>query len=586
MCGITGLIKKNNNNNKNNINTNYENIEKSLKSVLIRGQDRQKHINFVNKNASIDLGFARLAIMDKSENGDQPFIHNDLYSISYCMCNGEIYDFERIKKKYDIKTMSLSDCDIILPLYKKICKNKDIYQDTHQNTDQNTDNEKIFLDELKNNEFAFCVIDILQDDINILLATDPCSIRPIFYCVTSDYVAFSSILDGILKIVPDEHHRNITRLEGGHYISGSINTVLKKYKYYNGFDICPIINNEICDNIFDSDYAKNRMEILKNIFIEIVNNMMCSDRPLGALLSGGLDSSLVVAIAADYMKKQGKKLYTFSIGLPDGTDEKYAKIVSDHCETIHKHIIMSNDDFINAIPDVIKITETFDITTIRASTGQYLISKWIADNTDIKVLFIGDGSDELFSGYMYFHNCPNEFESHNENIRLLKNIHLYDGLRADRCIAGNNIEARLPFLNYKLIEFVLGTDPRLRYPNKKIEKWFLRKAFEQTNLLPFEILWRKKEAFSDGVSSKEKSWYELIQENINLCYPDEFGDMIKDYMDMSTCPKSKEALHYRLLFENYFGKNVDHVIPEYWLPKWSGDMFEPSARVLNVYHKN
>jgi asparagine synthase (glutamine-hydrolysing) len=246
-----------------------------------------------------------------------------------------------------------------------------------------------------------------------------------------------------------------------------------------------------------------------------------SDRDIGALLSGGLDSSLVVSIAAKYLKKQGKTLRTYSIGIPGSTDKQYAEMVSKHCGTVHTHVEFSQNEFLNALPKVIKATETFDITTIRASTGQFLISEWIQKKRNDKVILIGDGADELCSGYMYFHNAPNAQESHDENIRLVQDIQYYDSLRADRCIAYNGLEARVPFLDHHFVDLYLNISKELRIPtqhdqsHRKVEKWLLRKAFDlDEQYLPDDVLWRRKEAFSDGVSSRDKSWYEIIQEDV------------------------------------------------------------------------
>ena len=322
--------------------------------------------------------------------------------------------------------------------------------------------------------------------------------------------------------------------------------------------------------------------------------MICrleSDRPIGALLSGGLDSSLVVSIAAAHLKKLGKRIRTFSIGIPGSTDKEFAEMVAKHCDTDHTHVEFTEQHFLEAIPEVILATETYDTTSIRASVGQFLISRWIKENTIIKVLLIGDGSDEVAAGYMYFHNAPSPFTSHIENVRLVQDIRFFDSLRADRCIAYNGIEARVPFLDHLFIDLYLSIPYEYRVPlqegciGRKIEKWLLRKSFDRNNYvapyLPAAVLWRKKEAFSDGVSSKQKSWYQVIQDNLESMYvSDEFKDpMITSHIS----PKTKESLHYRLIFNKYFHPDAAGVIPYYWLPKWCGDITDPSARILKVY---
>ena len=312
-----------------------------------------------------------------------------------------------------------------------------------------------------------------------------------------------------------------------------------------------------------------------------VIGMLMADRPLGALLSGGLDSSLVVGIAAKYLRENGgKKLRTFSIGLPGGTDGPYAQRVADFCGTDHTHYELSTEEFLGAIQEVIHAIGSYDITTVRASVGQYLVVKKIAQDTDIKVLLIGDGSDELCSGYMYFHKAPTPEDSHYENCRLLKEIGFYDVLRADRGVSHHGIEARCPFLSLSFIDLYLKLDCRLRVPVDGVEKWLLRRAFEGANVIPEEVRLRAKCAFSDGVSKKEKSWFQICGENAaNLFSEADLEESKSRYKHVP--PHTYEALFYRKTFEEYFG-NTAHVIPHYWLPKWCGDVSEPSARVLDV----
>ena len=217
------------------------------------------------------------------------------------------------------------------------------------------------------------------------------------------------------------------------------------------------------DNFVITDYEEAKTKI-RDVFTQCVIERCFADREMGSLLSGGLDSSLVAAIVQKELSKHGEKLNTFSIGMPGGTDGHYAKIVAKHIGSNHTHVEVPEEDFINEVDNIVKITETFDITTIRATTGNYLIAKYIKDNTDIKVLTIGDGADELCSGYMYFHNAPTPMDAHLENIRLLEDIHEYDVLRADRSIADNGLEARVPFLDKKFIDLYLSIDPKLRIP--------------------------------------------------------------------------------------------------------------------------
>lgn len=570
MCGIWGYISKKKGILSNEFRTKLFSAFNQIKN---RGPDRSD-FKVLNEFVEIFLGFHRLAIMDKSSLGDQPFVvekkttNGETNKTIAVICNGEIYNFRELIEKHVLKPKSHSDCEVIPLMY-------------HNNDD--------FMSLVKQltGEFACSVIEIDHntDTVKLYLARDPLGIRPIFIGEDENGVGFCSELKGLIGIVDP---KSIRQLNGGVYQSfvfrnnddsdyASLDVHGEQY-----FDITKKINLP-----FDSD-LHNIMTGVNHCFEKCVIDRLESDRPIGFLLSGGLDSSLVVSIAAGYLSRFGKKIRTFSIGMPGATDKVYAEMVSKHCNTVHTHIEFSSDDFLNALDEVIKTTETFDITTVRASTGQYLVSKWIHENTDIKVLFIGDGSDELCSGYMYFHNSPSPIDSHNENIRLLRDIPYFDVLRADRGIAENGIEARVPYLDHRFVQLYLSIDPGLRIPILGIEKWLLRKSFDRENpdtkkeYLPKEVLYRKKEAFSDGVSSTHKSWYQIIQERANSLYSDsEFEEFKKSCHHLP--PHTKEAMYIRKKFIEYFDQDVSHVIPYFWLPKWCGNVTEPSARVLDVY---
>jgi asparagine synthase (glutamine-hydrolysing) len=546
MCGIWGYIAY--------TKPMVKQLFEASQYVKPRGPDTStfKQIN------NIFIAFHRLAIMDPSNNGDQPFMTSTPNRNIYAICNGEIYNYKSLTKQYDITLKSNSDCEILPYLYQKL-------------------GFKTMLEQLRG-EFAICIIDIdhINNSTEVWIARDQLAVRPVFIGYDDNGFAFSSILKGLVNIVEPTKIRQLKRAE-------CINLKLE-YKHE------PVIHSDIfhkLPTIVNDNYT---FETIRSTFIEAVHIRMASDKPLGALLSGGLDSSLVVSIAARYLKQYNKKLHTFSIGIPGSTDRKYAEMVAKHCGTVHTHIEFQESDFLNAINSVILAIESYDITTVRASVGQYLISKWIAENTDIKVLLIGDGSDELCSGYMYFHNAPNSYASHQENVRLIDDIYYYDALRADRCIAYNGLEARVPFLDHHFVDLYLSIPYDDRIPrqepvnnNRATEKWLLRKSFDVDNYLPLEVLWRKKEAFSDGVSSQQRSWFQVIQEMVEPLYTDyDFKDAtIKYHLE----PLTKEALHYRKIFNRYFDPYAAHVIPYYWLPKWSGNITDPSARVLDVYNE-
>lgn len=541
MCGIWGYLDLLNS-------SDQVRLFKSFMKIINRGPDRSD-FKLINESIKAFLGFHRLAIMDKTTYGDQPFTieHRSKTKNSsiYVMCNGEIYNHHNLAREHIITTKSGSDCEILPELYLRYG----------------------FEDMIKmlKGEFAICVLDFNHDTnkFDLYLGRDALGIRPLFYGWDENGFGFCSELKGLIGIVQSSQ---IKQLESGCFIRFSEDSLITT-RYYDLFSF-----NEKELSLNES------LQIVKDKFEDIVISELESHRPLGALLSGGLDSSIVVSIASKHLKRTGKKLQTFSIGIEGSTDKKYAEMVSQFCDTNHTHIEFTNEQFLSAIEDVIKATETYDITTVRASTGQYLVSKWISENTDIKVLLIGDGSDELLGGYMYFHLAPSPKEHDMESKRLLKDIQYYDVLRADRCIAYNGLEARVPFLHKDLVKTILEIPSKYRIPiydekvGKPIEKYLLRKAFDDSTYLPDEVLFRKKEAFSDGVSSKNKSWYEIIQESIEDKYDD---SVVNEQFP------SKEAYHYRQIFDELFCSELN-IIPYYWMPKWV-DVKDPSARVLDIY---
>jgi len=581
MCGIWGYVSKSQ------IGSDLiPKLFSSFMKVQPRGPDRSE-FKQINEFMEIFIGFHRLAIMDKSTYGDQPFtlevkdLSKKIHKSIYAICNGEIYNYKQLSQQNDFKLKSGSDCEFLPQMYNKFG----------------------FVEMLKQlrGEFAICILDVdhTKDNIKLFLGRDQTAVRPIYIGMDKNGIAFSSIMAGIVKIVDNKSIRQVDRAE---YISIDItknNDPIINSGVYHTLDLVKIDQKTNLNTV---------LKLVRDSLIDAVECRMESDRPIGALLSGGLDSSLVVSIASNYLKKHNKKLSTFSIGIPGSTDKYYAELVAKHCDTDHTHVEFTQQDFLNALPKIVEVTETCDITTIRASTGQYLISKWINENTDIKVLLIGDGSDECTGGYMYFHNAPSADEFHKECVRLIQDIRFFDVLRADRCIAYNGLEARVPFLDHKFVDLYLSIDPELRVPRveesldksdikvestkRKIEKWLLRKSFDvpvsdndknKHTWLPGEVLWRKKEAFSDGVSSKEKSWYQIIQENVESMYTDEDFEK-KEYQEPANIkPYTKEALHYRTIFNELFSTESANVVPYFWLPKWSGNVKDPSARVLSVY---
>ena len=342
----------------------------------------------------------------------------------------------------------------------------------------------------------------------------------------------------------------------------------------------PFFKLEFIENTKDINSVYNDVNSLLK---EAVLKRLMSDRKIGCLLSGGLDSSLIASLVA--REYRDSKVKTFSIGMPGSIDLKYADDVAKYIGSDHYSVEISEDDFLNAIEDVIYKIESYDITTVRASVGNYLVSKYIRNNTDCKVIFNGDGSDEVSCGYFYLKNAPDLDALQNENKRLLDEIYLFDVLRSDRSISSNGLEPRTPFLDKKFVQYYFSLSPEIKKFDGKnrIEKYVLRKSFENDKLLPEDVLWRNKCAFSDGVSKKNKSWHTIIKSYLDDIISDE--EFNNEKIKFSHCPPiSKESYYYRKIYAKYFG-NHDNLIPHYWMPRWS-DVNDPSARELNEYKED
>jgi len=519
--------------------------------------DLRKHINNIEKiqkrgpdNLIIHnlpyciLAFQRLSIINKNFNGNQPFYQINKFNgnQTYLICNGEIYNYLDLQKKYICKQNIKSDCEILLWLYNKF----KFYEFC-----QIIENEIL-------GEFAFCIVEYDRNNIllNVISGRDHLGIRPLFYSKN----VFSSNLKSI-KHFPETKQ----------YPPGIICMYNIKKDEKEKYDISKkmYLTKQIID--YDDIYLYNVRKALINA-VDIRLNIDIDK--IGFLLSGGLDSSLICAIATSLTKENIK---TFSIGIKnESTDLKNAEIVAEHLQSHHTVVYFTKEEIIEIIEEVIECIESYDITTVRASIGNYLISKYISENTNIKVVMSGEVSDELTSGYLFNWFCP--YEKINETVHeYLKNIHYYDGLRCDRTIAEHGLEARIPFSDILFIKEYLKIPEYKRHPcYGNIEKYFLRQAFYGTNLLPDEILFRKKEAFSDGVSSKENSLFEIIQSYCNI-----------NYAKVNHNDVSNEAYHYKKIFIEKFGeKNVD-IIPGYWKHKYTKDglldkYHDPSARTLHI----
>ncbi len=518
MCGIivsTDVLTK------------LEDFNKGLKALYDRGPDDSK---IVDTCAGL-LGFQRLAIMGLTKEGMQPFEKDG----KYVVCNGELYGFRVVKKELEKKGytfVSDSDCELLLPLYEE--EGLDMF---------------VGLDA----EFALVMYD---PKLGYIAARDPIGIRPLFYGYTDNgKICFGSTVSSLLPICNDIK----AFPPGTYYASG------KFVKYRKIYEASDVVSEDIFKNIHDKLIAG----VLKR---------MDADAKVGYLLSGGLDSSLVCAIA---QKHSDKSIRTFSIGMEDDAiDLKYARKVAEYIGSDHTEFKMSKDDILNALPEVIRILETWDITTIRASLGMYILCKKIQKTTDIKVILTGEVSDELF-GYKYTDFAPDANSFQDEASKRVRELYMYDVLRADRCISSNSMEGRVPFGDLDFVEYVMNIDPSLKMNKYGMGKYLLRHAFEKDDLLPREILFRDKAAFSDAVGH---SLADYLKEYAESKYSDkEYEDGVKKY---TYCPPfTKESLLYRDIFESYY-PGLDSLIVDYWMPNksWKGcDVNDPSARYLSNY---
>lgn len=552
MCGIWAYLL----NNK--ISIDFNKIFANFVNIKGRGPDNLKL--FYNRDNYM-LGFHRLSIMDTSSKGMQPFEvfeNNIKYT---CICNGEIYNAEDIKKTIlddTVEYVSNSDCEVLIPLYKKY--GEDMLQ---------------YLDGV----FAFIIIKEIGCSKEVFVARDRFGIRPL-YIGEDDLgnIVFSSELKGMKDLVISAN-----QFEPGTYskiVYTENSYIYNNFKYYNFGKLVKSEKELESYNVNE----KAILEMIKSNLIDAVKKRLISDRPVCALLSGGLDSSLVCSIASKLLSEKGKKLHTFSIGISGSPDNKYAKLVADYIGSEHTTITITQDQAIKALNDVIWATETYDITTIRASTGQYLVSKYIADNSDFKVVLSGDGSDEVTNGYLENFLAPSLVELQNNALKRVSNIHFYDVLRADRATSCHGLELRVPFLDEKFVRDYINIHPKYKMPNKdRCEKYLLREAFKD-GYLPDEVLWRQKEAFSDGISTETNSWHKIIQNMCDKILSDD--DILNCESKYTHCtPKTKEALYFRNLFTQKYGEKIfDKIIPSFWMPNWSNTT-DPSARTLNIYDR-
>jgi asparagine synthase (glutamine-hydrolysing) len=562
MCGIWSLI------NLKRKNLDVVKLFQDFYNLKHRGPDNSYFETYNN----VMIGFHRLAIMDDTFSSNQPFILEDEYNTVIFICNGEIYNFKELIKYNNLPSYIKNDCMVIPEAYMAMLKSGA------------TNDFNRFIKEDVKGEFAFMLyeFDRLKNLKKVIVGRDEIGVRPLYYTPDStDTLFFSSEIKGGLS----QPHK-ITEFPPGHIFTYNIdeldNISCNRYNYSSVYNIKE-------DTVYSS---KNKhLTNIQKAVLNSVRRRLNADKPFAFLLSGGIDSSLVAAISAKIL---GKPIRTFCcslMGENEGTDLQFARKVAKHIGSNHTEVFFTPQEGLDTIPDVIRTIESWDTTSVRASVGQYLVSKWIGQNTDCKVVMVGEGPDEVCSSYLFNWYCPNGTALDSSAKEYVKNIHYYDVKRADRCICRWGLEGRVPLLDPEFIESYWTIPGAARMPAfKNMEKWWLRATFQDTGILPEEVLWRKKEAFSDGISG-EKSWYQIIQEFVETQVTDEEFLMAKEKYPYCT-PQTKEAYYYRKIFCDIFGEERQEVIPGYWQPKWNAqgrevtEYIDPSARVLSIYNSN
>ena len=523
MCGIFALFGPND----------YDKIY----SFFLNGKKRgPEYSNLQKITHEVLLGFHRLAINGMNSESNQPIVRGE----HILVCNGEIFNYKELIKEYNLKMTTESDCEVILHLYEKFgkdCLNK--------------------LD----GEFAFVIYNTTSDEI--FVARDRFGVRPLYVLNNRTNICFSSTLGSMAFT----DMKPVQQFPPGH-------CVLFKYEFNR--EIKYTSYSGILTGI-DTSHEK----VYNALCNAVKKRVVTSERPVACLLSGGLDSSLVAALANRYsLMFRGCPIETFSIGLAESEDLKYSNQAAHHIQSNHTQIVCTEKDFLDSIPEVICDIETYDTTTVRASVGNWNVGKYIKEHSNAKVILNGDGADEVMGGYLYFHACPNETEFNTECLRLLDEIHCFDVLRSDKSISSHGLESRTPYLDPSFVSAYLSlpSSERFHPGNNKQEKYIIREIFNRLDpgLLPKEILFRKKEAFSDGVSGLKKSWYEIIQDSLSN------RDMGRGEYIINN-PETKEQSYYRHIFEDYY-KDCSHIVPHFWMPKYT-DAKDASARTLNLYTK-
>jgi len=657
MCGIFALL-----NNETEFDKNF--IIEQFRKGERRGPEFSKLENLMIK---AQFGFHRLAINGLNSESNQPLIIEEIGLI----CNGEIYNYKELYKMMGVTPHTESDCEVIIHLYKRYGIEQTLqildgvfafvlidYRLTNMDSKVIVARDPygvrpLYLLKKTNNQSTFYIKK--KGKSNFLNSFEPAESNIFGFASEAKMLSefknkmnkniqekkeskgnlFEKQLELIMNDRPFELEENMYTVE--HFKPGTYSVYELKYRvsaaweldqesivYHKiGFSKMPVENYVQLENI-SLDYTTIYRNIQHYLFNAVEKRCSTTERPIACLLSGGLDSSLIAALVNEYhVKYDLPTIETYSIGLDGSEDLKYARMVADYLGTKHTELVLTEKDFLDVIPHVIHDIESYDTTTVRASIGNWLLGKYISENSDAKVIFNGDGSDELLGGYLYMNYAPDCIEFDKECRRLLKDIHAYDVLRSDKCISSHGLEPRTPFLDRSWVQYYMSIPLDIRYSTNKdnIEKYLLRKAYSEeyyTNLyskplLPKEVLWRRKEAFSDGVSNQTRSLYEIIQQyttnqiindivesisdeekediitaNNENSYKIDIDDMCIKTNAMSSVgnhlrPKTAEQFFYRKIFEKFY-PGLGHLVPYFWMPKYV-EANDASARTLSIYNE-
>jgi len=527
MCGIVGYIGDID-----------DDIHARLQAAFGRHPHRgPDHAAWARLDEQTAFGFQRLTIRGLGDAGNQPLWSDD--GRDALICNGEVYNEAALYRRLGVaKPPGASDCAVILPMIRGFGIQRTC--------------------ELLDAEFAFLYHDGATH--RTYAARDPIGIRPLFYGVArlGGGMIFGSEVKFLAEVCDE-----VRPFPPGHLFDG------ERFVQYR--DIA-----EVAAPIRDDE--PTTCATIERLLVAAVRKRLVADVRVGFLLSGGLDSSLVCAIAAREVRAP---IETFAVGmLEDAIDVKYAEIVARHIGSHHHNVFVTKQQALDALDEVIFHLETWDITTIRASVGMYLICKYIKHSTDIKVLLTGEVSDELF-GYKYTDYAPSAAAFQHEAQKRLRELHVYDVLRADRCIAAHSLEARVPFGDLELVSYVMALDPERKLNTTNLGKAVLRRAFAGKDYLPDSILLREKAAFSDAMGH---SLVDSIKDHATRAYTEADVRQARSRFPHAP-PFTKESLLYREIFERHFpGRGA--LIPAYWMPnkEWEHcDVSDPSARVLPNY---